>query len=227
MFMKILLALLRKDLLIEFRTKETIFVTIGMAILMSAIASVGVSAALLPPAAVKSVLPVLLTLSFLLSSTISMTRTYEYEYQDRPLQGLLMSGATPQLVFVSKFLTNFLTMSVGTLTTLLGFVFFLNLSIAQIFLPMTFIFGLMILGFVAIATLIVPITFSSRLRGVILPLLLLPLTFPILFGGIEICSSLIAGIPLDLSSPWISLLVGFDVLYMAIGMNLFDKVVIE
>lgn len=225
--MKILLALLRKDFLIEFRTKETIFVTLGMAVLMSAIASLGASAALLPPAALKAVLPVLLTLSFLLSSTLSVTRTYEYEYQGKPIQALMMSGVAPQLIYFSKFLTNLLTISLGTLTTLFGFVFFLNLSLSDIFYPMIFILGLMTFGFVGIATLLVPMTLGSRLKGVILPLLLLPLVFPVLFAGIELSSSLIAGVPFELSSPWVSLLIGFDVLYLALGMTLFDKVVVE
>lgn len=225
--MKVLLALLRKDLLIEFRTKETIFVTLGMAILMSVIASVGVNAALLSPVAVKAILPVLLTLCFLLSSTLSITRAYEYEYQDKPMQALMMSGVAPQLVYLSKFLTNFLTISLGTFATLLGFMFFLNLSLFEILIPIIMVFGLMIFGFVSIATLLVPVTLSSRLKGVILPLLLLPLVFPILLGGIELSSDLISGIQFDLSSPWISLLIGFDVLYLALGMNLFDKVVVE
>jgi len=113
------------------------------------------------------------------------------------------------------------------LVTSITFSLLLNVDLIALGLPFAFISVLMVFGFVGIATLLIPITFASKLRGVILPMLLLPLLFPILFAGLELLAALFEGIPFDMTSPWVSLLIGFDVLYVALGMNLFEHVVTE
>lgn len=225
--MKKLAALLRKDLAIEFRTKETLSVTFGMALLLGTLTAIGVNSAFVSMSTVKTIFPTLFILTFLFSSTLTITRSFEYEYRENPLQAVVMTGVSPQLIYLSKFIVNSLVVIVGLLVTSLTLSLLLNVDLIGLGLSFAFVSILMVFGFVGIATLLIPITFASKLRGVILPLLLLPLLFPILFAGLELLAALFDGIPLDVTSPWVSLLIGFDVLYVALGMNLFEQVITE
>jgi heme exporter protein B len=222
-----LVALLKKDFAVELRTKETLSITLGMALLLGTMTAIGVNSAFISIATLKTIFPTLFVLTFLFSSTLTITRSFEYEYRDNPLQAVIMTGVSPQLIYLSKFLINSLVITLGLLVTSITFSLLLNVDLIALGLPFAFISVLMVFGFVGIATLLIPITFASKLRGVILPMLLLPLLFPILFAGLELLAALFEGIPFDMSSPWVSLLIGFDVLYVALGMNLFEHVVTE
>ncbi len=225
--MRKLVALLKKDFAVELRTKETLSITLGMALLLGTMTAIGVNSAFISIATLKTIFPTLFVLTFLFSSTLTITRSFEYEYRDNPLQAVIMTGVSPQLIYLSKFLINSLVITLGLLVTSITFSLLLNVDLIALGLPFAFISVLMVFGFVGIATLLIPITFASKLRGVILPMLLLPLLFPILFAGLELLAALFEGIPFDMSSPWVSLLIGFDVLYVALGMNLFEHVVTE
>jgi heme exporter protein B len=226
-FVRKLVALLKKDFAVELRTKETLSITLGMALLLGTMTAIGVNSAFISIATLKTIFPTLFVLTFLFSSTLTITRSFEYEYRDNPLQAVIMTGVSPQLIYLSKFLINSLVITLGLLVTSITFSLLLNVDLIALGLPFAFISVLMVFGFVGIATLLIPITFASKLRGVILPMLLLPLLFPILFAGLELLAALFEGIPFDMSSPWVSLLIGFDVLYVALGMNLFEHVVTE
>jgi ABC-type transport system involved in cytochrome c biogenesis permease component len=63
------------------------------------------------------------------------------------------------------------------------------------------------------------------LKGILLPVLLFPLSFPLFFAAIELSMGLVTGGGLPASSPWLSLLVGLDVLYFVLGLNLIAYVV--
>lgn len=222
-----LIALLKKDLAIEFRAKETLSITLGMALLLGTLTAIGVNSAFISIGTVKTIFPTLFVLTFLFSSTLTITRSFEYEYRDNPLQAVIMTGVSPQLIYISKFLVNSLVVLLGLFVTAATLSLLLNVDLVAFGGSFAFISILMVFGFVGISTLLIPITFASKLRGVILPLLLLPLLFPILFAGLELLAALFDGIPLDISSPWVSLLIGFDVLYVALGMSLFEQVVTE
>jgi ABC-type transport system involved in cytochrome c biogenesis permease component len=77
----------------------------------------------------------------------------------------------------------------------------------------------------ALASLVVvvgAIASTSKLRGVLAPLLTLPLLFPLFFAGIEMTTELVVRGGLDLESVWPSLLVVVNAVYLVLGLNLFD-----
>ena len=79
----------------------------------------------------------------------------------------------------------------------------------------------------ALATILSGMTVASHMRQILLPLLMLPLIFPILFAATELTAQSMSPAGLEYGSPWFSLLIGLDVLYLAVGINLFEFVIRE
>jgi heme exporter protein B len=225
--MRALVVLLKKDLLVEFRTKETLWATIGMAFLFGVVTSLGLNTAFLSPMQVKSVFPVLLVLNFLFAGILTISRSFEYEFKQGALVALISTQISPSLVFFTKFLSNLLVSFLGLAVLYLTNISLMNIQMVPSHPEILIIMSLLVVGFVALSTLLIPFTLSSQLRGIMLPLVLLPLLFPLLFGSLELVYVALDGNSIDLTSPWLSLLIGFDVIYLALGMVLFEQVVTE
>ncbi len=225
--MRALISLLRKDMLVEFRTKETLFATVGMALLLGVVTSLGVSSAFLSPTVIKSIFPVLLILNILFAGILTISKSFEYEFKDGAIFALVKNSSLANLVFISKAIINFFVSLIGLLVSYATLVSLLNVTDISRHFDGILIGILLLIGFVSLATLLIPLTVSSRLRVVVLPLVLLPLMFPLLFGSLELMYLLIDGGSIDFSSPWISLLIGFDVIYFILGTLLFEQVIAE
>ncbi|MCH7766779.1 MAG: heme exporter protein CcmB [Acidobacteria bacterium] len=65
------------------------------------------------------------------------------------------------------------------------------------------------------------------MRELMLPMLLLPLTIPVLIAAIESTTILLRGLPMREAELWIKLLAGFDVIFTVLAWLLFDSVVQE
>jgi len=225
--MKIFKALLHKDFAIEFRMKEVMVVGIAMALLMGTIAAAGIGSAFLSQGTITLIFPTLLWISFLFAASLAIARSFEYEFRNGALIGLLLSGASPQLIYLSKLIVNLLSCSLALIALITIMSVLLNVPVLVILPELILISLLVLVGFVAVAVLLVPMSMGSRLKSMLLPILLLPLMFPLFFAGLELSSAIFEGVALDFTSPWVSLLVGFDVVYVAVGVNLFEHVIRE
>ncbi len=225
--MKELVLLLKKDLKIEFRTKEVLILQITMALLLSTVCAVGIEGAFLSAANLTSVFPTLLWIVFLFSATLAVSRSYEYEFNNDAIYGLLSTGVSPAAIFLSKLIGNTVIAIIGQFLVLLTLAALTNVVISPYLLELLIITFLVAIGFAATSTLLIPMTVASRLKSMLLPLILLPLLFPILFAGLELTANLFDKGTFDLGSIWVSLALGFDVIYVVLGINLFEKVILE
>jgi heme exporter protein B len=72
-------------------------------------------------------------------------------------------------------------------------------------------------GFAAIGALYGALTMSLRAREVLLPLLLLPVTVPVIVASVKATTLVLAGNGQDIGV-WLSLLVAFDVVFITAGL---------
>jgi ABC-type transport system involved in cytochrome c biogenesis permease component len=78
---------------------------------------------------------------------------------------------------------------------------------------------------VALAALIVllsAVTGTSRLRGVLLPLVTVPLLFPLFFAGVEMTTSCILYGVLDTGSIWPSIVLLSATVFLLVGINTYE-----
>jgi len=225
--MKGFLALLKKDLLIEVRTKETVGVIVFLSIVIAVVAALGVNSAFVGEDVVRRLYPGLTWIAFLFAATVSLGRSFEPELEHMAIEGVLLTGTSPARVFVAKWLSATGITFCGQALTIVVLGVLLDVSLGEILGNYLVITALVVIGYAALATLLTALASTSRLKGVLLPILLLPLVFPLLFAAIELSMSVVLEDVLPFESPWFSLLVGLDVVYLVLGLNLYEFVVRE
>jgi heme exporter protein B len=80
------------------------------------------------------------------------------------------------------------------------------------------------IGFAAVGTLFAAITTQTRRSEMLLPLLLFPAAVPIALAAVKATSQLLAGRPFERFAPWVAMSVGYDLIFLAAAVLLFDYV---
>ncbi|MYA80703.1 MAG: heme ABC transporter permease CcmB, partial [Acidobacteriia bacterium] len=81
-------------------------------------------------------------------------------------------------------------------------------------------------GFTVIGTLFSAVTANNRLRELMLPLLVFPMTLPALIACVQLTTVILTGDPLGDSVAWLKLLFGFDVIFTLLGAVLLESVLL-
>ena len=68
---------------------------------------------------------------------------------------------------------------------------------------------------------------QTRTRDVMLPILLFPVVVPVLVAAVKASSGFLQGLPMDEITPWLNLLIVYDIIFTAIAFMVFDFVVEE
>jgi ABC-type transport system involved in cytochrome c biogenesis permease component len=97
----------------------------------------------------------------------------------------------------------------------------LGVSIGSAWRELILITGLLSVGYSCLLVLLATITINVRLQGILLPLLAIPLSFPLTLAGIELVSESLIGGGIG-NSAWLPLLIVADVVYGVGGLNLYD-----
>lgn len=220
-----LLTLLMKDLKIELRVKTAITFIVSLSLILTVIIAVGVNSAFLGRYEVRKLFPTLIWIVFFLTSTIILSRSFDYEFENRAIDGLLLAGVSPSLFYLSKVLSNFLLTFIGHIVSLVSLSLLLNIEVLHLIPELALLSVMVLLPFSAISSIVIYISASSKLRSLLLPLLLLPMLFPCFFAAIELSHMVFFTAELDLSSFWVSLLAGLAVIYLAVGINVYPLLV--
>jgi len=78
-----------------------------------------------------------------------------------------------------------------------------------------------------VGTLLAAMSVQTRTRDILLPILLFPVVIPVLLAAVKASSGFLTGAdPADIRLP-ISLLVAYDVIFIAVAFMVFDAVVEE
>src|SRR5262249_55882404 len=83
-------------------------------------------------------------------------------------------------------------------------------------------------GFAAVGTLFAAMLVRSRTRDIMLPILLYPITVPVIIAGVRGTAALLAETPDEaVAVMWISLLVAFDVVFLTLALWTFEPLMTE
>jgi heme exporter protein B len=217
-------SIFRKDLLIEFRTKDSLtsMLFFGIVVLVIFNFSLGSLHNTIRPA-----VPGILWVAFAFSGTLGLNRLFAAEKENGCLQGLLMIPADRGAIYLGKMLASFFFMLIAeAVIFIIGMVLF-NLTVwAEIpYLVLVFVVGT--LGFTAVGTLLSAISVNTKLREVLLPLMLFPVILPILINAVEATDVILnssddAGLKLPLT-----IMSAFTIIFGTISYLLFERVLEE
>ena len=214
-------AALRKDILLLWRTRGqflAIFVFGTTALLLFSFA-IGPNAT-----ALRLHAPGLLWLGLLLSSTLTLSESFQVEMDQRALEGLLLLPTDQRALYYGKALANWAQLSGLGIALLPVMVVLYDAEISRL----GALLGIVLLGSAGLSapgTLYAAMACQARAKNTLLPLLLFPLVVPVLLASVKASSLLLAGDPMGQLGSWATLLISFDLIYWSLCGLLFDRIV--
>jgi heme exporter protein CcmB len=162
------------------------------------------------------------------SGTLALGRTFERERYGDTLRALLLAPGPRAAVYVGK-LVGLVALLVATEAVILPLVALLFQQALLRNFPM--VAGLLLLGtvgFASVGTLFAAMLARARSRDVLLPILLYPVTIPVIIAGVRGTSALLAQEPqLDMARLWMMLLLAFDVVFVTLSLWTFEPLMTE
>lgn len=215
--------LLAKELRLEFRTRELLSATIifGLVVVMM------FSFAFEPTAAEsRRYGPGLLWIAFLFAGSLMLNPSFAREQSNDTLDALRMAPISSFAILSGKMLANFIFMSLAEVVLVPVFGVLYNVSLAGIVGRLILVLALGTIGLTVTGTVFSAISAQARMRELLLPLLLLPILTPLLIGAVEATASLFTEQP-ALDRMWVSLLAGFDIVFLTASWLLCDYLIEE
>lgn len=225
MFGRVALLVLRKDVAIEIKGLEILSTTLFFAVscvLVFAFALVREGAVVADAAAG------ILWIAIAFAGTLALGRTFERERYAETVRALLLAPSPRAAIYVGKLLGIVLLMSAVELilVPLVAFFFSAALFARPLLLAALLIAGTV--GFAGVGTLFAAMLVRSRTRDVMLPILLYPITVPVIIAGVRGTAALLEAPADDATAVmWITLLMAFDVVFLTLALWTFEPVMTE
>jgi heme exporter protein B len=216
-----ILAVLRKDLRIEWRTKESLASFAVLGVLLVVIFSVALDPA---PDDAPRLVPSVLWATFVFTGLLGIQRGFVLERENDCLGGILASPLDPAALYLGKLASNVVLLAVMQALVVPLVAVLLHADVGGVLPALLLVLFLGNLGFAALATLFAAMTVRARAREVMLPLLLLPLLVPVLIGGVKATEAALRGGLAAAAAP-LSVLAAFDVIFLVAGVLLFEQVI--
>lgn len=226
---RVALAILRKDMRNEMRTKEIVSSMFVFAILVLLVFNFTLS---LDQALALTFGPGLLWVSFVFAGTLGLNRSFAIERENRCLSGLMLAPVDRSAIYLGKLASNLLFMILMEAFVLPLFVVLFNLNLWSLLPPADLaLFGLVLVlgtvGYAAVGTILAAVAANTNLREVLLPVLLFPVSVPVVVGSAEATRLLFEDDPLFSPWSWIRVLAVFAVVFVVVSWLTFEYVLEE
>jgi heme exporter protein B len=230
------LALVSKDLRVEWRGRDTLPPMIAFAVTVALLLAFAVPETTPLDRAVESpvgavaladVIAAFLWITVLFAGLIGFARTFEVEREDGAIESILLSPLDLSGVFAAKALANlaFLVIVEMVLVPVLALMFAIH--IGGDWVAFALVTALVDVGFVAIGTLFASLAAQTRSRELILPILALPVLVPVFIAAFELSSDLFSGRGLEAVAArgWFGILIAYDVVFATVAALTFEFVI--
>jgi len=211
-----------KDLRSEAKSKQvlpTMLVFAGLVILIFSFAFDPTDIA------VKAVIPGLVWLITLFAGILGLNRSFVSEQKNDNLYGMIVAPVDSISIYLGKFFANFVMILIVQVfaTPFLFLLFDFPFEGSIGWFIVTILIGTF--GFTSIGTFLAAIAGSSGSSEMLLPLLLFPITTPILIGVVEATKAILVN-PDQLANglSWLQLIAGYDIIFFGLCIVLFDMV---
>ena len=225
MFLRTVWLVTRKDLLIEIRSREIVYTTLFFAVSCVLVFAFGFVREGSP---IGDAAAAILWIAIAFSGTLALGRAFERERQSETLRALMMAPVDRPALYVGKLAGVILLLAAveAIVVPLVALMFQ-----APLFAHPFVLFGLLAagtIGFAAVGTLFAAMLVRARSRDVLLPILLYPITIPVIIAGVRGTAALLqADVDLPMARVWLSMLAFFDVVFVTLALWTFEPVMTE
>jgi len=221
-YLRVVGAIVWKDLAAELRSKELLSAMVVFALLVILIFNFALE---LNPVTRRTVAAGVLWVATIFTGTLGLNRSLAIEKDRGSLDGLLLAPMDRSALYFGKALGNLLFILMVEVVILPVFSILFDVNLLHPLILGVVVLGT--LGYSAVGTLLSSLAVHSRSRDVMLPILLFPVAVPVLIAAVRASSGVLAQAAWDQIGPWINLLVGYDVIFIAAAFMLFEFVVEE
>lgn len=218
-------AVARKDLRIELRSREIVYT---MAFFGALLVIIYAFAFPVDPRAARASVPGMLWVAMAFTGTIGLSRAFDRERENDTMRALLLAPVPRIAVFLGKAVSTSLLVLAVSLIVAPMLSLFLSLSMFAypgmlLLVVVLGSIGIAVIGSVFAATLL-----KVRSRDVLLPVILYPLLVPLFVAGTKTTAALIAEVPnLEAAWFWIEFLGIYDAAFLVLSIWVFESLVIE
>lgn len=213
----------RKDLQVEARSRELAYTTLFFALACVVVFSFAmVKEGRRPP---DNAIAGILWVSVAFSGTLALGRTFERERQADTLRALLLAPIERASVYLGKMIGLLLLMGAVELliVPLVGVLLQAPILKAPWLLLALMASGTV--GFASIGTLFAAMLVRAQSRDVLLPVVLYPMTVPVLIAGVQGTAAIFAAEPdFGLAQSCLGMLVSFDAVFVTLAFWTFAPV---
>ena len=216
-------AIIAKDIAAELRTREMLSSMGVFAILVIIVFNFALE--LTERQIIETATPGALWVTIIFAGMLGLNRSLSVELDKGCLDGLLLTPVDRSAIFFGKALGNALFMLIVEAIVLPLFVVFFNVPLVQPWVILIVVLGT--LGFAGVGTLLSSMAVNTRAREVMLPILLFPVAMPELIAAVKATAGAMMGLPVSEWQQWLSLLIVFDVVLIAVSFMVFEYIVEE
>ncbi len=222
-YLRKVFAIVAKDVVAELRTREMLSSMFVFSLLVILIFNFAFD---LRAENQKTLAPGVLWVAIAFAGMLGLSRSFIMEKDRGSMEGLLLTPVDRSAIFLGKMSGNVLFITVVEIVILPIFMVLFNLPAG--ILPL--VAGVMVMGtigFAGVGTLFSAMAVHTRAREVLLPILLFPVVIPLMLAAVKLTSAILDRLPFADVQNWFSLLVAFDLIFMALSFILFDYVMEE
>jgi heme exporter protein B len=211
-----------KDLVQEWRSRDVLTSMFAFAVLSLFIFNYALE---LSPIDRAEIAPGLIWVVMVFTGTLGLNRSFAAEQDQGSFEGLMMAVPELSVIYLAKMITNLLMMFGLAILVIPIYSLLYNQSLFDLRF-----FGVLMLGawgYSAAGTLISSMTVQTRMRDLLLPVLLFPLLLPVNMAVVKSGSAIIAASSVPEFQSWINLLLVYDVIMTVVSIMVFEYVIRE
>lgn len=221
-FFQSVAAVVWKDLTAELRSREIFSAMFVFALLVVLIFNFALE---LEAGTRATVAAGVLWATFTFAGTLGLNRSMSMEKDRGCLDGLLLAPVDRSAIFFGKMIGNLVFMLIVELVVIPLFSILYNINLIQAGVILVTLLGS--IGYIAVGTLLSAMAVQARTRDILLPILLFPVVIPVVIAAVKASSGYLQGIPMNEITPWLNILVVYDIIFLTTAWLIFDKVVEE
>ena len=217
-------AIIWKDLISEFRSKEMIFSMCLFAFQVLIVFSFAFESGF---RSLEDLIPGILWVAFIFSGLMGLGRSFGAERDGGTLPGLLLCPLSRWEIYLAKMIGTFIFMVIMEVLTLIVLTILYNQNLLPFLLPLGVIIFLGTLGFSAIGTIFSAMSATTKARQVILSILVFPISVPLIIASVKATGTILDGSAIQAVSSWLKILVAFDLVFLLLAYLTFEFIMEE
>jgi heme exporter protein B len=223
-FLRALSAITWKDISAELRSRELLTAMLVFSLLVILIFNFALD---LDPATRKqsTITAGVLWVIFTFAGTLGLNRSMATEKDRGCMDGLLLAPVDRSAIYFGKALSNLVFMLLVEVIVLPVYSLLYNINLFNPGLLLVILLGS--IGYVAVGTLLSAMAVQARTRDVLLPILLFPVVLPVVLAAVKASTGFLDNLPMSEISPWLNLLIVYDIIFTSVAFMVFDFVVEE